>query len=119
MNAGEIADSLVELVKEECESLDDDGRRIVANRIYELISQWRPGESKSVKDFAVSPMTDAEAKLFGRQLCPFQAHRGEAWDDVDLGYVEWIADASLKTARKLSGYLRSRRVRSELSDVDN
>lgn len=114
MNAGEVANDLVELIREECNHLDDDGRRIVANRVVELVGGWQAEKKQNNPPVQQPAMTDAEATMFGRRLCPFRAHEGEPWDDIELGYIEHMADLSLETARNLSMYLRSKRVCVEI-----
>jgi hypothetical protein len=55
------------------------------------------------------PMTDDEAKRFGRSVVNFGVHRDKCYDDVPLDYLEWLADRNVEVLR----YIKSRRIRAE------
>ena len=64
-------------------------------------------ESRNRSD--VKPMTDGQAREFGKQVIEFGQHRGRRYDDVPLDYLEWLADRGVELHR----YLLSRRIRGE------
>lgn len=118
MNAGEIAQQLVELIQDETRRLDNDGRRIVANRIYDLLDEWYAKvepkcvvSSKPRPDPAEAPMSNAEAKAFESTFCPFRAFEGVPYGDCPTDYLERIADMSREIWRNIWRYLRNAEVK--------
>ncbi len=57
----------------------------------------------------VRPMSDSEARTFGRTVVNFGVHRDKCYDDVPLDYLEWLADRNIEILR----YIRSRRIKAE------
>lgn len=57
----------------------------------------------------VRPMSDDDARMFGRSVVSFGVHRDKCYDDVPLEYLEWLADRNTEILR----YIRSRRIRAE------
>lgn len=62
----------------------------------------------------LTPMTDAEARGFGKQRMTFGKHAGKRVDDVEMQYLEWLADSDgTKFSLNLLRYLKSERIRRE------
>jgi hypothetical protein len=62
------------------------------------------------------PMTDDEAKLFGRKTIGFGKHCGERWDAVPLDYLEWLDSTQWSQAKELHRYVGSAYVQREIND---
>ena len=60
------------------------------------------------------PMTDDEAREWGKQGMPFGKHVGQAVNDTPIEYLVWIADTGGKFQRDLNRYLKSPRLRREI-----
>jgi hypothetical protein len=58
----------------------------------------------------IEPLSDEAARAFGRQVINFGQYAHQRYDDVPLGYLEWLADRNIQLVR----YIRSRRVQSEM-----
>jgi hypothetical protein len=112
MNAGEKAQELVELIEEECSTLDSVGRRIVANRIEELVGPWRSGQDGKVpRPASFDPMDDLEASRFEHERVEFGKHAGDTWGSVPFSYMTWLADNSITLGRRLNRYLHNTTVK--------
>lgn len=110
----EAARQLIELIVEEGQGQDIFGRRIIANRIIGALSGWQSESRKEIaRDVSLEPMTDEEAKRFGKETMTFGKHCGKQIDSVDLDYLSWLADNSRQTWRNLHRYLNSPRIRIE------
>ena len=59
----------------------------------------------------VEPLSDEAARTFGRQVINFGQYAHHRYDDVPLGYLEWLADRNIQLVR----YIRSRRVQCEMT----
>jgi hypothetical protein len=118
MTPGEYADLLVDLIREQINYKDVLSQRIIANRIREEIDRWSP-RAKDCRPYVspvLEPFTDAEAKAVGAEVMQFGKFVGRRIDEVELEYLEWLADASRDTWRKLARYVRSRRVSVEVNN---
>lgn len=62
------------------------------------------------------PMTDDEARLFGRFPVPYGEFRGRPVDDVPMDRLDWYADQTF--GDQLRRYLASRRIKNEKRDED-
>lgn len=62
----------------------------------------------------VEPLSDEDARAFGHRLLGFGQYRDYRYDDVPLGYLEWLADQNIQLVR----YIRSRRVQGEMTTRD-
>lgn len=118
MNAAQRARDLLDLIVDECNGMDNIGRRIVANRIVATLVAWLPEEKKSAVAEIVEPFTDEEAKRYGAEVMAFGKHAGERIDAVDLDYLVWLADASRATFRGLHRYLNSPRLKAERAEEE-
>ncbi len=112
MVPGDIATQLVELVQSECEGLDEVGKRIVANRLAELVEPWRVKKPLN-HPAALVPYTEAEAIAFEQEVITFGMHSGKRYADVPLEYLQWLADQSRQNFHCLWRYLKSERVKRE------
>lgn len=108
---GEIAQQLVELVVGEAGNLDELGKRIVANRLLEVLGGWSDFEKKKPGPTGVyrlpPPMTDVQAKAFDRERVDFGKYMGRRWETAPLSYVRYLCDASRALWLKLYAYLHS------------
>ena len=69
---------------------------------------WKPPKNE------LAPLSDQASRVFGQTRMPFGKHSGTRVDDVDLGYLEFLADCdSTKFTLNLIRYVRSRRIRDE------
>lgn len=59
------------------------------------------------------PMTDEEAKAFGRKTIAFGRHVGKRWDDVPSEYLAWLDDTQWTQAKELHRYVGSNYVQRE------
>lgn len=57
----------------------------------------------------IEPLSDEDARRFGRRVLNFGVHRDKCYDDAPLDYLEWLADQNVQLIR----YIRSRRVQAE------
>ncbi len=59
------------------------------------------------------PMTDEEAKAFGRRTIGFGKHAGKRWDDVPAEYLAWLDETQWTQAKELHRYVGSAYVQRE------
>ena len=111
----EVAAELIEILKDETAGMDDLGRRIVANRLAEVITPWLPTPARpEAADPRDSPMSDTEAKAHGQtQTMRFGKYEGRRIDDVPLDYLIWLADESRRLWKEMHRYLNSPRIKKE------
>lgn len=106
-----VGNSLGELIREEMESRDPVAQRIIANRVRLAIEEWiKAGENPPQP---VPPMNDAEVRRCELEIMPFGKHHGEQIRDVPFDYLEWLADESRNTWRKLHAYLNNHMVKEK------
>ena len=67
---------------------------------------------------AIKPMDDFEAKAFGQRTISFGQHKGRRFDDVERGYLEWLAYNEDDLKAEARRYLLSDRVRRERCGQD-
>ena len=115
MSPGEVASELAALVISEVSDMNDLGRRIVANRLGELISPWLPAPVRPEQGTAATvPMNDVEAKAYGQTATMrFGKYEGKRIDAVPLDYLIWLTDESRRLWREMHSYLNSPRIKLE------
>jgi hypothetical protein len=117
MNAGQIGDTLAEMIREELDSRNEIEQRIIAHRVRDAIEAWiRAGE---IPPQPVKPMTDAEAQAFEQEPMEFGKYNGVKVKDVPLDYLIWVADAGRKTWQQIHAYLHSPRVAGEIRAMED
>jgi hypothetical protein len=118
MTAIEKAQELIELITDEAMTCNEIERRIIANRITEVLDRWHKRTSTAIAEM-VEPFNDGEARFYGGNKMPFGKYAGERVDSVPLGYLIWLADESRTTWRGLHRYLNSPRIKQELDDLES
>ena len=61
----------------------------------------------------LAPMSDIDARRFGRSLMPFGQHNGTSIDEVPIDYLEWLLDQQGTFMEDLACYMASTRIMSE------
>lgn len=101
------AKELIELIQSECEILNADGKRIVANRIHEVIEPWMRKQANTSSPYRLEPMTDQECGQFEAERVEFGKYAGATWAEVPFDYMAWLADSSRELSHKLRRYLHN------------
>jgi hypothetical protein len=117
--AGEVGDAIRKMIEEEMARRDPLEQRIIANRVKLAIEYWIKAKQTSPRP--IEAMTDQESLLYELEKMQFGKYEGQPIGDVPLDYLEWLADASRGTWRKIQSYLMSKRakIRSKLEHVDD
>ena len=109
-----LAETHAELMADTLGGKDDAWRARFAAYVREWLEKAAPAPRPKAPP--PEPMTDGEARAFGRQPVPYGEFRGEPADAVPLDRLQWYADqqhANQRWTDDLPRYLRSRRVRVE------
>jgi len=62
----------------------------------------------------IEPLSDEDARRYGRGQITFGQHAGMRFDDIPISYLVWLADRNVQLVR----YIRSRRVQSEMTTTE-
>jgi len=118
MDANETGMGLVDLIRDEMAPFNDVGRRIIANRVIDLVRVWEE-KQKTPQTEPIVPMTEQEMTTFGHTTMKFGKHEGEKIKDVPLSYLVWLADESRQTWRKLHAYLNTPAVKARMETEES
>jgi hypothetical protein len=110
-NAADLAADIRDLIEAELPSLDADGKRILARRIWQCLEPY--AALPVPKAESLKPMTEPQARVFEVETMTFGKYIGRAIGDVPLDYLEWLSDASREFWQKCHRYLNSERVKRE------
>lgn len=115
MNAGETAAELVALLESEITGMDDLGKRIIANRLAEVILPLMAAPVRQEPLLATTaPMSDVEAHAYGQtHIMRFGKFEGKRIDAVPLDYLIWLTDESRRLWKEMHRYLNSPRIKQE------
>lgn len=93
--------------------LIDEEAKVHGKRLWEQIMSIASAHvpPPRLRKEKTGPMTDGEAKLFGKQTIPFGEFAGTPVDSVPLDRLRWYADQ--RFVDELRRYLRSARIESE------
>jgi len=99
------SDTLLSLIDEELGKLGLHGSRILINRIHEHMAT-RIGREKCAAPIRL-PMTNAEVAEFKEKIMPYGKYANWKMGEIDLNYLEWLADSSKETCETLWRYLNN------------
>ncbi len=114
IEARNAADAVHNLASQEVRSHTGDAalrfwRRMLVNVCAVLPPQYHPQRLVETVD---PPLTDTEARCFGRTTIPFGQHKGKRVDEVPMDYLLWLDDQP-DFRRMLRRYLASDRIHGE------
>lgn len=103
------------LAAEEVASLADDEAKtygkIFWEQLHKIVCAHVPCNKPKPKPEKIRPMSQEEARVFGKQLVPFGEFSGRRVDDAPLDRLQWYADQTFTD--NLRRYLESERIRME------
>ena len=112
----DVGEELAGFVSDVLLDNNDVGKRIIANRVLAVLSEWMP-RPKPERDVVI-PFTDGESKAFGREAMPFGKHSGAPIDEIPIEYLVWLSDNSISFWKSLHRYLNSPRIKAERENGD-
>ena len=112
-NPSETGEAIAALISDAFETHPGPiSERIIANRVRCALPAERL-TTASITD-SLPPMSDEQAKAYGKTQIQFGKYSGQEIDSVPLDYMIWLADQSRDTWRLLHSYLNSPRIKAEL-----